>query len=156
MAYMEKYAEKAQGGDFTPITANDIVTKLMEGYGYTDNNLHRQPIGTVVLNAPEQGNIELVAGDEIVVYVTPNDNSTKCYAKLGEKWYEFSITGEQVTVGEGMSVLPDANENGGNSQLNAESDNPNVTAVAYSGTKTVRIDFLENVHGTQAKRRGSE
>ena len=139
MAYMEKYAEKAQEGDFTPITANDIVPKLTGTYGYSSDNLHRQVIGTVELEAPENGNIELATNSSTTVSVIPDDNSTKNYVRLGEKWYEFSITGDQVTVGEGMSVLPDANENGGNSQLNAESDNPNVTAVAYSGTKTVRI-----------------
>ena len=139
MAYMEKYAEKAQEGDFTPITANDIVKKLMEGYGYTDNNLHRQVIGTVELEAPENGNIELATNSSTTVSVIPDENSTKNYVKIGEKWYEFSITGDQVTVGEGMSELPDANENGGTSGLNASSNNQNVTAVADNGTKTVRI-----------------
>ena len=139
MAYMEKYAEKAQEGDFTPITANDIVTKLMEGYGYKDNNLHRQVIGTVELEAPENGNIELATNSSTTVSVIPDDNSTKNYVKIGEKWYEFSITGDKVTVGEGMSELPDASENGGTSSLNASSNNSNVTAVADNGTKTVAI-----------------
>ena len=82
MAYMEKYAEKAQGGDFTSITANDIALKLMGGYGYTDNNLQIQPIGTVTLGVPEQGNIELVVGEYIDVSVIPIDNSTKCVYKV--------------------------------------------------------------------------
>ena len=109
---MEIYAEKAQVGDFTPIKANDIVPKLTGTYGYSSDNLHRQVIGTVELEAPENGNIELATNSSTTVSVIPDDNSTKNYVKLGEKWYEFSITGDQVTVGEGMSELPDANENG--------------------------------------------
>ena len=136
---MEIYAERAQVGDFTPITANDIVPKLTGTYGYSSENLHRQVIGTVELEAPENGNIELATNDSITVSVLPDDNSTKNYVKIGEKWYEFSIAGDQVTLGEGMSELPDANKNGGTSGLNASSNNSNVTAVADNGTKTVRI-----------------
>ena len=139
MAYMEIYAEKAQVGDFTPIKANDIVPKLTTTYGYSSENLHRQVIGTVELEVPGQGNIELATNSSTTVSVVPDDNSTKNYVKIGEKWYEFSITGDQVTVGEGMSELPDASESGGTSSLNASSNNTNVTAVADNGTKTVAI-----------------
>ena len=82
MAYMEIYAERAQGGDFTPITANDIVPKLTRTYGYSSENLHRQVIGTVELEAPENGNIELATNSSTTVSVIPDDNSTKNYVKL--------------------------------------------------------------------------
>ena len=119
------------------------MPKLTTTYGYSADNLHRQVIGTVELEAPENGNIELATNSSTAVSVIPDDNSTKNYVKIGEKWYEFSITGDQVTVGEGMSELPDAGENGGTSSLNASSNNSNVTAVADNGTKTVTIESNE-------------
>ena len=143
-AYMELYSEGAEKGNYSEITVDKIIPRLKQNYGYTDENLHTQILGTVTLTVPEEGNIEMATNFSKEVRVVTSDDNTKNYVKLDGMWYEFNITGDQVTVGKGNKEIPGESENVNSSQLYAISDNEDVTVSASTGTFIVTITSNEN------------
>ena len=143
-AYMELYSEGAEKSNYSEITVDKIIPRLKQNYGYTDENLHTQILGTVELTVPEEGNIEMATESSKEVRVVTSDDNTKNYVKLDGMWYEFNITGDQVTVGKGNKEIPGESENVNSSQLQAISDNEDVTVSASTGTFIVTITSNEN------------
>ena len=141
---MELYSEGAEKSNYSEITVDKIIPRLKQNYGYTDENLHTQILGTVELKVPEEGNIEMATDSSKEVRVVTSDDNTKNYVKLDGMWYEFSITGDQVIVGKGNKEIPGESENVNSSQLQAISDNEDVTVSASTGTFIVTITSNEN------------
>ena len=143
-AYMELYSEGAEKGNYSEITVDKIIPRLKQNYGYTDENLHTQILGTVELKVPEEGNIEMATDSSKEVRVVTSDDNTKNYVKLDGMWYEFNITGDQVTVGKGNKEIPGESGNVNSSQLQAISNNGDVTTEVSTGTFIVTITSNEN------------
>ena len=81
--------EKPDKGNYSEITVDKIIPRLKQNYGYTDENLHTQILGTVKLKVPEEGNIEMATNSSKEVRVVTSDDNTKNYVKRIESIFGY-------------------------------------------------------------------
>ena len=143
LAYTDIYAGMAENLKFETITMGMVKSKLLESYGYTDEQLPMvamENISDITLSSNE---VELQPNETTSVAVTLGDGTGQTYfALIRGKYYQINLTNSDITLGEGQDNLPTGGEivdsitieiTSGDEIINAEIEGTKITITAKEG-----------------------